>query len=113
MPSKVASTLVSGQLVDRLGARRLLPYYMAPTGMAMLALALFDHPATALFYMMAMGTSTGAWITISGALWAEIYGIAHLGAVRALVQALLLISVALAPAAMGWRPPTTWPRTMG
>ncbi len=100
--AKVASTLVSGQLVDRLGALRVLPYYMAPTGLAMLALALFDHPATALFYMMAMGTSTGAWITISGALWAEIYGIAHLGAVRALVQALMLISVALAPAAMGW-----------
>ncbi len=39
---------------------------------------------------------------MSGALWAEIYGIAHLGAVRALVQALLLITVALAPAAMGW-----------
>ena len=100
--AKVAATLVSGQLVDRLGAQRLLPYYMAPTGMALLALVFFDHPATALFYMMGMGASTGAWITISGALWAEIYGIAHLGAVRALVQALLLISVALAPAAMGW-----------
>ncbi|MCH7710659.1 MAG: MFS transporter [Proteobacteria bacterium] len=100
--AKVAATLVSGQLVDRLGAQRLLPYYMAPTGLALLALVFFDHPGIALFYMMAMGLGTGAWITISGALWAEIYGIAHLGEVRALVQALMLISVALAPPAMGW-----------
>lgn len=100
--AKVAAVLVSGPLVDRLGAQRVLPYYMVPTGLGLLALALFDHPGVALFYMSAMGVGTGAWITIGGALWAEIYGIAHLGAVRALVQALLLITVALAPPAMGW-----------
>ncbi len=100
--AKVAASLLCGPLVDRVGAMRLLPYYILPMGVALLALATFDHPGVALLYMAAAGLSTGAWITISGAMWAEIYGVAHLGAIRALVQALLLLTAALSPPAMGW-----------
>ncbi len=35
-------------------------------------------------------------------MWAEVYGVAHLGAIRALASALMIFSTALSPAALGW-----------
>ena len=39
---------------------------------------------------------------LRGALWAELYGVAHLGAIRALTVSLMVLSTALAPGLMGW-----------
>lgn len=97
----VISTLLSGQLVDRTGATRLLPFYLLPMVLGLLVLSAFSHPAAAFFYMSAAGLSTGASHTILGAMWAEVYGVAHLGAIRALTSALMVFSTSLSPAALG------------
>ena len=96
------SSLLSGQLVDRLGASRLLPFYLLPLALALLALAVSNHPGVALFYMVTAGMTSGASFTVVGAMWAEVYGVAHLGAIRALASALMVFSTALSPAALGW-----------
>jgi|TARA_B100001964_G_scaffold241495_1_gene314049 MFS family permease len=98
----VISSLLSGQLVDRLGASRLLPFYLLPLVLALLALALSNHPGVALFCMVMAGMTSGASFTVVGAMWAEVYGVAHLGAIRALASALMIFSTALSPAALGW-----------
>ncbi|HIJ43424.1 MAG: MFS transporter [Rhodospirillales bacterium] len=98
----VISSLFSGQLVDRLGASRLLPFYLLPLALALLALAVSNHPGVALFYMVTAGMTSGASFTVVGAMWAEVYGVAHLGAIRALASALMVFSTALSPAALGW-----------
>lgn len=98
----LVGSLGSGPLVDRLGAVRLLPYYLMPMAAALVALAVSDHPGAALFYLAAAGLTTGAGSTIVGALWAEMYGTRHLGAIRAMASALMVFSTALAPAALGW-----------
>lgn len=100
--STVAALLAVGTLVDRLGAARLLPLYLPPLAAAMLTLAVFDHPAAALAYLLLAGLTAGGHFTITGALWAELYGTAHLGAIRALVQALMVLSTAASPVALGW-----------
>lgn len=99
---RVPVSLLSGPLVDRFGAARLLPYYLGPLVLALLTVGLFRHPAAALVYMMLAGMSSGARNTITNALWAEIYGVAHLGAVRALVQTVIMFTVALSPVTLGW-----------
>lgn len=99
---RVPVSLMCGPIVDRLGAARLLPYYLIPMVLALLTLGLFRHPAAALVYMMLAGLSSGARNTITNALWAEIYGVAHLGAVRALVQTVIMFTVALSPVTLGW-----------
>ena len=99
---RVPVSLLSGPLVDRFGAARLLPYYLGPLVLALLTVGLFSHPAAALVYMMLAGMSSGARNTITNALWAEIYGVAHLGAVRALVQTVIMFTVALSPVTLGW-----------
>jgi len=98
----VAGSLGAGPLVDRLGAVKLLPYYLIPLAAGLAALAVSDHPAAALFYLAASGLTTGASVAIVGAMWAEVYGTLHLGAIRSLASALMVFSTALAPATMGW-----------
>jgi len=95
-------SLLTGQLVDRFGAVCLLPYYLIPQAVGMFAIAGFDHPGAAVVYMLASGMTVGLRVTIGGAVWAEIYGVAHLGGIRALTTAAMVFSTALAPATMGW-----------
>jgi MFS family permease len=100
--ARVGVTLVSGPIIDRFGATRTLPFYIVPMVLALLALAYIDHPAGAPLFLVLGGASTGARITAVNAIWAEIYGTTHLGAIRALVQGLIILAIALSPATMGW-----------
>jgi MFS family permease len=97
----VATSMVMGPLVDRFRAAQLLPYYLPPLGLAMLLLVLFDHPAAALPYMVTAGITIGAGHTLIISMWAEVYGTAHLGAIRSLVQALMVAISALSPFVFG------------
>jgi MFS family permease len=98
----VAASLLSGPLVDRVGAVKLLRYYLSPLAVALLVLAAFDHESAAFLFMIASGVTVGMTLPTTGAIWAEIYGVAHLGAIRALVSACMVFSTALAPVALGW-----------
>jgi MFS family permease len=73
-----------------------------PLGLALLALAFFDHPIVALVFMVGYGITAGARSTIVNTLWAEIYGVIHLGAIRAVVQSAIVVSSGLAPVAFGF-----------
>lgn len=94
--------LPSGSLVDRVGARRLMPVYLLPMVGGLLALTLSDHPGVALVYMIGLGISSGLDTTIGTSIWAELYGVQRLGAIRALAAALMVFSTALSPVIMGW-----------
>ena len=100
--TRVASSVLSGFLIDRHGATRLLPFYILPILVAFLVLALSDHRLAALAIMAFTGVSTGARTTAVNAVWAEVYGTAHLGAIRSLVSALIMVAVAASPASFGW-----------
>lgn len=53
-------------------------------------------------FMTLMGCTAGGAMVVLGAVWAELYGTAHLGAIRALSVSLLVLATAIAPGAMGW-----------
>jgi MFS family permease len=95
------SALLSGWLVDRFEARRLMQFYLLPAALGLAFIAVFDAPWCGAVFMAFMGLSSGAISVIHGAIWAEIYGIAHLGAIKALGAALMVLSTALSPPVMG------------
>ncbi len=98
----IVSTMVSGRLVDRLGSATLLPLMLALLGTAALTLA-FWHDFAALFVFMAIaGSCFGMAATIYGALWPEIYGTKHLGAVRSMITGAMVFSTAVGPGLSGW-----------
>lgn len=99
--STVIASFLAGPVVDRLGALRLMPFFLLPMGVALLFLGALTAPWAALAYMIIAAMTTGAGHPITGALWAEAYGVTHLGAIRSLHHALMVFSTALSPAAMG------------
>lgn len=96
------SSLQSGAIVDRVGARRLLPFYLLPMAVALLVLTVADHPGIALAYMIGLGITSGLDGTVGTSVWAELYGVQRLGAIRALASSLMVFSSALSPFLMGW-----------
>lgn len=99
--SQSLTGLSAGQAIDRFGARRLLPVFLLPMGTAMLLLSFSAAPISAQLYMFATGATAGAGAALFGALWAELYGVRHLGAIRSFVTSLMVFSTALSPPFMG------------
>ena len=98
----VALSLVTGWAVDRWRTARLLPFYLLPLTGGLLVLAWTDAPAGTVAFMLLAGSTSGAASIMLGALWAELYGTRHLGAIRALAVAGMVFSSALGPGVMGW-----------
>ncbi len=98
----ISANLAFGPLIDRYGARRLLPYYLYPLVLACLTIVLFDHPMAAVALTLLLGLTSGAGQTLVGAAWPEFYGVLHLGAIRALVMSMSVGASALSPVTLGW-----------
>ncbi len=98
----VVFSLISGFLIDRFSARSLLPTFLIPLGLANLLLGWMDSPMTIFLFMFLHGVSNGISATLFGALLPEIYGSRHLGAIRSITMAAMVIASALGPGATGW-----------
>jgi MFS family permease len=97
----VLSLFFAGPVVDAVGARRLVPVYLLPMVAALLTLATGSGDWLAPAYLGLAGLSVGVGGTLMGALWAELYGSAHLGAIRAMVQSAMVLVTAVAPVLVG------------
>ncbi|MFN3230584.1 MAG: MFS transporter [Alphaproteobacteria bacterium] len=94
-------SVFGGPLVDRFGARNLIPFNSIPLILGIAVLAMTDDPIAAWLYLGLAGVSLGFAIPIGGAFWAEMYGPAHVGSARAIMGACGMIATALAPYTMG------------
>lgn len=61
-----------------------------------------ESPWTALVYLSLMGGSMGLASGTGSALWAELYGTRHLGAIKSLGSSMAIFGTALSPALFGW-----------
>jgi len=98
----VAGSLTVGQLVDRWSATRIAPYYLLPLALACTLIAVADAPPVAIAFTLLIGLSSGGGQTLIGTIWPELYGVLHLGAIRAMVMSLSVVASALSPVSMGW-----------
>ncbi|MEM7572613.1 MAG: MFS transporter [Bacteroidota bacterium] len=95
------ATAVAGPLVDRLTARRLFPWFLLPYLVGLALLASFSQ---AWVYPVSLGfvaLANGFGGTTLDALYAEVYGTAVIGQVRALFVTVMVISTALGPFCFG------------
>lgn len=97
----VAVTVYSGLLIDRFSARQVVPYYLLPFALALVILSQWDHHWAVWPYLGLMGVCFGLYFTGFSALWAELYGARHLGAIKSLTTAINVFATALGPAFMG------------
>lgn len=99
---RIFASLWIGPMIDRFGARRLFPFAALPMAAGIAAVARFDPPLTALLYLSLTGASMGAAGALGTALWVELYGIRHLGAIKSLSSSFAIFGTALSPALFGW-----------
>ncbi|MBX3604044.1 MAG: MFS transporter [Piscinibacter sp.] len=97
----VLCSLLAGAFVDRRSARALLPWYLLPMGLALLLLAHMSAPWSVFVFMALYGIANGCSLTLFGTLWPELYGVAHLGAIRSVIVATLVLMSAVGPGAAG------------
>ena len=97
----VVGLAIGGPLVDRFTARRLVPFYLAPLALCCVSLAVGFAPWWPAVYLGWMGLGTGITSVVLGAIWAELYGVAHVGAIRSFGAAVMVFSTGLAPMVMG------------
>lgn len=100
--SVVLFALVTGHLIDRFSALRLLPVFLLPLAAACFVLGTFDGQWSAFVFMALLGVSYGVSTTLFGALWPEVYGTAHLGSIRAFIVALMVLGTAVGPGLTGY-----------
>lgn len=93
--------LVCGHLIDRLGALSLLPYFLLPFAIATAALGLITPVWGVYLFMFLFGIGSGFSTTLVGALWPEVYGLANLGGIRAIIVSAIVLSTALGPGISG------------
>jgi len=99
--STVATVLASGILVDRFTARRVVRPFLLPLTFALVLLTLSDLKFMVWPFMLFMGISSGLYFTGMSALWAELYGTRYLGAIKSIINAIMVFSSALGPALVG------------
>ena len=97
----VVTSLAVGPTIDRFGAARLVPYMLIPMIAAMVVVAQFHAAWIAWPYLFLIGVSTAIAHTAVSAMWAEIYGVTHLGAIRSLATAIGVLASALGPVTLG------------
>jgi MFS family permease len=100
--AQLVTGFLSGPLVDRFGALRMFPLLLLPRVSGLGILAAFDGVLVCPSYLILAGVTAGAARTVTGAMWAEVYGVAHLGSIRAMVTVFMVFSTALAPVSMCW-----------
>lgn len=98
----IVFALIAGQLIDRFSAVRVLPSFLLPLAASCLVLATTDSPWGAYVFMALMGISYGFSSTLFGALWPELYGAKHLGSIRAVIVAMMVLATAMGPGLTGW-----------
>ena len=97
----VLASLVSGWLTDKFTGARVVKWILLPLIMSALLAAHANFAGLSFAYYALMGMSAGMSVPAVGALWAEIYGTAHLGAVRSLAHAVVVLFSAVGPVIYG------------
>ncbi len=99
--SKTIFSLAGGPVIDKISARRVYPFMLLPMMLGFVVLLFGMHPGFAMGYMILLGMTEGVSANTKTAVFAELYGVEHLGAIRSTLVAMMVFSTATAPVVFG------------
>lgn len=97
----IIGSIMSGILVDRFTAHRIVAATQVPVVLFAIILVMADGPLMLALFFMAFGLCSGMPQTALSSLLAERYGTAHLGAIKAATLPINVLASAGAPIIMG------------
>lgn len=98
----VATKIVTGFLVDRFGAIRMVPLVALPMGIGLVILSLSSSLLGGAAFLALTGITVGLQSTVTAPFWSEMYGSKHLGSIKSLGSAAMVFGTALSPIILGW-----------
>ena len=99
----VGTKLVTGFLIDRYGAIRMIPLVALPMGFGLIVLAYSSSLFGGGIFLVLTGITVGFQSTATAPFWSEMYGNQHLGSIKSLGAAAMVFCTALSPIVMGWQ----------
>ena len=99
--TSVAATLGSGWIIDRVGTSRLMPFFLLPMAVGFLVLGGAQGLWAAALSLALLAVTHGARVTLFAAFWAEYYGTRHIGAIKAMAAAVMVLGTAIGPGLCG------------
>jgi predicted MFS family arabinose efflux permease len=99
--TSIVTLFMSGFLVDKFTGRKLILYMNLPLLLAMFILFKFSHEMSAYVFLGLIGISNGLANILGSSTWAEIYGVKHIGSIKALTTAFMVFSTAFGTAVFG------------
>ena len=97
----VITLFISGFLIDKFSSRKLLIYMNLPFLLSLLLIIVFDNPIVSFLFLGLIGISNGLANVLGSSTWAEVYGVKHIGSIKALTTALMVFSTAFGTAVFG------------
>ncbi len=97
----VITLFLSGFLIDKFTSRKLLIFMNIPLLLSVIVIIYFNHPTTAFVFLGLIGISNGFANVLGSSTWAEIYGVKHIGSIKALTTALMVFATAFGTALFG------------
>ncbi|MEJ6403320.1 MFS transporter [Yoonia sp. 2307UL14-13] len=98
----MASTFVFGWAIDRFGVSRLLLIYLLPYSIAFIIHAYAPTIAWAALGVILMGLAGGGQSTLPVTTWSTYFGTAHIGSIKAVATAVMVLGSAIGPGLSGW-----------
>lgn len=99
---RMMANLFFGPAIDRFSARKTFGFMLFPMILGCILMMLSQAPWVAVVFFMLVGLGTSLFSLTGTALWAEVYGTAHFGAIRSMVSTFMVVSSAIAPVVFGW-----------
>ena len=97
----VLTLFITGFLIDKFTSRRLLIYMNIPLLFSAGVLFYFESPISSFFFLGFMGISNGFANVLGSSTWAELYGVKHIGSIKALTSGFMVFSTAFGTALYG------------
>jgi MFS family permease len=98
----VGTKIVTGILVDRVGAIRMVPLVALPMGIGLVILSLSSSLVWGGVFLALTGITVGFQSTVTAPFWSEMYGNRHLGSIKSLGTSVMVFCTALSPVIIGW-----------
>jgi len=99
--ASVVAMVISGWALDRWGTARLMAVFQLPMVLSFLAFAWAAEPALASVGFLFLAITTGFNATVPAAFWAEFYGTNHIGSIKAMATAVMVLGSAIGPGITG------------
>ena len=97
----VVTLFIAGFLIDKFSSRKLLIYMNLPFLLSLFLIIVFDKPMVSFLFLGLIGISNGLANVLGSSTWAEVYGVKHIGSIKALTTALMVFSTAFGTAVFG------------